>query len=457
MNRTLLIFGAAGALALVALFVSPRGPRPVDPQPRPHPSGNGALQMEARFSHPMIAPGLSETFATIDVRAVDVAGLQRSPVNLALVIDRSTSMEGVKLANAKAAARQLISELNPNDTLALIHYGSEVEVLPSKPMTPANREAMLAAVEAIEDNGGTNIGDALREAEQALPQQGLRRIILVSDGQPTVGITNPAALIDMSRTLRAHGINVSAIGVGDLFNEDLMAAIAELGAGSYGYLRDRDSSQLASLFSRDLHQASTLVARNVEARVELPSGVALKEVLGYRFRQEGRTVHIPLTDFAAGQQERVVLALSVQATTTGTSLSVAQVDLSYDDLLAHHPATEVAALSTEVTEQVAMVESRQDKVVAVNAARAQGAANVRRAADALEQGNKEEAKAILTQNEELFRSASKVAGAPAVADDQKSLDELMKDFDTSASGEARSYSIKGAKKKALQDFGRSTY
>jgi Ca-activated chloride channel family protein len=371
-------------------------------------------------------------------------------------------MQGEKLQNAKAAARTLIQQLGPADTLTLIHYGSDVEVLPARPMNPANREAVLAAVDRIEDAGGTNISGALEEAGRSFATPGadgqLSRVILVSDGQPTEGETDPHAITRLVRELRQRGLSISSIGVGADFNEDLMQAIAELGAGSYGYLRD--SSQLASLFTRDLEQASTLVARGVELRLELPEGVSFKEAYGYHATQQGRQVSITLPDFAARQQERVVVAVSVQAPAAGSTLPVAAVDLAYEDLVRKHPALAEARLNAEVTDQVAAVTAHEDREVAVASARAQSASNVVRATEALREGKKEEAKALLDANSSLYSKAAEIAGPAAVANDVAEQNALSSELQAAPpSGEELEHRIKGAKRKALQNFGKlgSTY
>lgn len=135
MNRTGIFLATAAALALVALVVglprlngSPATPaaplRPLTPPPAT--VANGSLSMEARLSHPFIAIGRQSVFVTVDVRGAEVPQATRAPVNLALVIDRSGSMAGFKLNQAKQAGRQLVSQLTHTDRLTIVHYGSDV-------------------------------------------------------------------------------------------------------------------------------------------------------------------------------------------------------------------------------------------------------------------------------------------------------------------------------------------
>ncbi|MGV3619720.1 MAG: VWA domain-containing protein, partial [Archangium sp.] len=109
MNRTGIFLASAAILALVALVVGvPHftsggdGAEPI-PTPPPRPSGNGSLSMTARLSHPFVAIGTQDVFATVDLRAIELPNQSRGAVNLALVIDRSGSMSGFKLNQAKQA------------------------------------------------------------------------------------------------------------------------------------------------------------------------------------------------------------------------------------------------------------------------------------------------------------------------------------------------------------------
>jgi Ca-activated chloride channel family protein len=481
MNKTFTFLALAGALALVALVlgmprvVSPPTPPtphiatpvhtppppPPTPPPPPASASNGSLTMTSRLSHPYITPGSSDVFVTVDVTGAEVPGARRSPVNLALVIDRSGSMSGYKLQQAKQAARQLVAMLKDEDRLAIVHYGSDVKALPGMQATASNRERMRQYIEGIWDEGGTNISAGLttgqHQVNAARAEYQVNRIILISDGQPTEGVTDEASLKQVVKNIRAQGVTVSSIGVGTDFNEDLMQAFAEYGAGAYGFLED--AGKLASIFQKDLQQASTQVARNVELSFDLPDGVVLGEVLGYRAHQAGRTVRVPMPDFSAGQTERVVARVTVRGASVGQAVDVTGLKLTYTDLLKDGTVESKASLSAMVTDRRDEVLARQDKDATVYAVRARSAANLQKAAEALKVGKRDEAQHLIQQNQMMFREAASVAGAPAVAADMAEQQAAYEEYEQAQSPEAVNKAVKGSKAKALKDFGRmgSTY
>ncbi len=244
MNRTGIFLAAAGVLALVALVAGlPRVVNTlpdIEPPQMPTTFGTGSLKMTGRLSHPFVGLGRSDVFLTVDLSAVEVAGAARAPLNLAMVIDRSGSMSGFKLTQAKQAAKQLISQLTQHDKLSIVHYGSDVKSMAGSYATTQNKERMLAYVEGIWDDGGTNIGAGLSTGRDLLLASKsdfkVSRLILISDGQPTEGLTDSDGLTAIVRETRQQGITVSSIGVGTDFNEDLMQGFAESGAGAYAYL-----------------------------------------------------------------------------------------------------------------------------------------------------------------------------------------------------------------------------
>jgi Ca-activated chloride channel family protein len=478
MNKTFTYLALAGALALVALVLGmprvappspPPGPHiatpvptpPVNPPPPVNTASHGSLTMTSRLSHPYITPGSTDLFVTVDVTGAEVPGSQRSPVNLALVIDRSGSMSGYKLQQAKQAARHLVGLLRSEDRLAIVHYGSDVKSLPSMPATESNRRRMLDYIEGIWDEGGTNISAGLTSGQHqvntARREFQVNRIILISDGQPTEGDTDEESLKRLVKNIRAEGVTVSSLGVGTDFNEDLMQAFAEYGAGAYGFMED--AGRLATIFQKDLQQATTQVARNVELSFELPDGVVLGEVLGYRAHQAGRVVRVPMPDFSAGQTERVVARVTVSGAAVGQAVNVSGLKLAYTDLLKNGAVESAASLSAMVTDRREEVLARQDKDATVYAVRARSAANLQKAAEALKVGRKDEARQLIQMNQAMFNEAAAVAGAPAVQADMAEQQAAYEEYDKAEDSEAVNRAVKKSKSKALKDFGRmgSTY
>lgn len=416
--------------------------------------------MEARLSHPFIALGRQSVFVTVDVRGAEVPQATRAPVNLALVIDRSGSMAGFKLNQAKQAGRQLVSQLTHADRLTIVHYGSDVRSLDGMLATPENKARMLSFIDGIWDDGGTNISAALGAGRDALAKAKsdfrVNRLILVSDGQPTEGVTDFSALTSLVRDVRSLGISVSSLGVGDDFNEQLMTAIAEVGAGGYGYIQD--ASQLAHVFERDLNAAATQVASGVSLTFTVPEGAKLERVLGYS--QVTRSpfgvselVRVALPDFAAGQQERLVAQMSVEGATDGQSVEVSGLELTYSDLLHGKDLASQAQLAALATASQETVATSRDKDAVVFSSRARAAANAEQAARRLEQGDRNGARLLLESNRALFDEASSVAGAAAVADDRRSTDEQLRGAENAQSdSDVRTYK-KSVNAKARRDYG----
>ena len=173
MNRTAVIFSLAGALALSAYIVgkkaiAPPVPLPVDPPvvvvepvkpPEPVqvpvqvPVGPGSLTMVGHLSDPVVALGEPRTeYLKIDITGVGTTDQRRAPVNLAVVLDRSGSMAGEKLENARRAAHVLVDQLNEQDRLAFISFGSNVTpVFNSTVCTPEAKADMHRKIDKIYD------------------------------------------------------------------------------------------------------------------------------------------------------------------------------------------------------------------------------------------------------------------------------------------------------------------
>lgn len=476
MNRTSAFLAAALGLALVALVLYlPQNLAAAAPPPAPSPQVHGvmptppapapvvvaqhagSLSLDGKLTHPYVLPGTNDVFLALEVKAVDVPGAARAPVNLALVIDRSGSMSGEKIIRAREAALALLEKLGPQDRLSVVHYGSDVSVLPGAFVTEGNRVRFERFIRGISEEGGTNIGDGLAagRAQLAKAQSDFKvnRLVLLSDGQPTVGITSPAALTALVRGYRSAGLSVTSLGVGVDFNEDLMTRLAEVGGGSYGFVAR--GAQLAQLFERDLQQAGTQVARAVTLSFELPPGVQLGEVLGRTASVSGNRVTVAMPDFSARQIEQLVVRVRASGGVAGSTLPIAALNLDYEDLLEARRNSAALALSAMVTTEVAEVQRRRDPLALVQATRARTAENTKKAADYIAAGDTGRAEKALKDNEVLFDDVSAVAGAPAVAADRKANAEAfgLTNAAPSMPQEQRALGTKALKAQSLRSSG----
>ncbi|MFY0562815.1 vWA domain-containing protein [Archangium lansingense] len=434
MNRTSLLLATAAVLALVAGVVGlPRqkdtshtvarpGETPTGVVLPPVTAKDGALTLTGKLSGAYLMAGQSEAYAVLTARADQPREVKRVPVSLALVIDRSGSMRGQKLTDAKQAARLLVQRLGEEDRLALVHYGSDVRVFPSQLVTDEARQQMLAFVDAIEDEGATNISGGMQAAAQELRPYvksfRVSRLLLLSDGHPTEGLVEDRELLQLADNYQREGMTVSGLGVGDEFNERLMRGLAEQGGGFYGYIQD--SEKLADILRRELEQAAGTLARGVALRLELPEGVVDAEVMGVSTRREGRTLVVPLYDLAGGQEVQVVVKLTLALETTSADRTVLGVKLRYQDVEADRLVEVALALAAKVTEDEEEVRSHLDQEVRVHAVRALGAREMQAAAEEMKRGNRQKALGMLDNARTLFgSSADALAGELADVDRTK--------------------------------------
>jgi Ca-activated chloride channel homolog len=344
---------------------------------------------------------------------------QRPPLHLALVIDRSGSMAGPKLETTKECAAFLVRRLAPTDELALVTYDDEVQLLSPLVAVGEAGAALLQVIGGIFSGGSTNLsGGWLKgmEALRATNGAGPRKVLLLTDGLANVGITDPAALVQMTGKAAGAGVGTSTIGFGADFAEELLTQMADAGGGNAHYAPTPD--QAPAIFAEEFEGLVSLVAQNVSAEIRPSKDVAMLGVLNeYPAVEVPGGVQVQLGDAYGEERRRIVFELHIPEVASLGVAKVADVEIRYVSVgeeIAQHEVKLPITVNMVSADEAKAAEVDQDvveEVLILKAARAQEEA--RKKAD---EGDFEGAQSLL-----------RTAGAElrAMAPGSKRADELL--------------------------------
>ena len=418
MNRTSAILIVAAILTLMAIVLprtvkqgpGNRNPPPVEPAPPVDPGANDGISLRASPSQShVLQGGGGGVFLDITMSAPRAKQVSRLPLNIGLVIDRSGSMAGRKLQNAREAATRLVSRLRDGDRVAIVTYGSDVTVLVhSTKVTGESRERVLSAIATIVDRGGTFLSGGLERGRDEVLKESrkgmVNRVILISDGQANEGITSPRELSTLASATQARGVNVTTMGVGLDFNEEVMTAMAEHGGGHYYFIEN--ASAMARFFTRELETMSAVVAQAPTLEILLEPGVDLLEIYGYTHERAGDRVLVKLPDLFSGQKRKVMCRVRVPDGREG-KVSVGTLALTYTDASSGRERTLSSAAHLTVTPDRRLVERGMDDGVVAKAEQVQAAQAMSSAMKAYAAGDVSRSRGLLRQQIKKARSANR--------------------------------------------------
>jgi Ca-activated chloride channel family protein len=259
---------------------------------------------------------------------------ERSPLNLAIVLDRSGSMEGPPLHEAKRCAGMIADRLGPKDRAALVIYDHDVDVL--VPVTPmVDKAAFHTAIASVHSRGWTNLhGGWLKGAElmaAVTRADTVTRILLLSDGQANKGVIDVDVIAKQCAELAGVGVTTSTYGLGRNFNEDLMIRMANAGHGNSYY--GETAEDLMDPFAEEFDLLAALCAKQIHLRTDLPAAVSMA-VLNQFNRSPDGAWRMP--DLAYEGESWAVIRLTVPKALAGAGdgapIALGAVAVSYVDL-----------------------------------------------------------------------------------------------------------------------------
>jgi Ca-activated chloride channel family protein len=206
----------------------------------------------------------------------------RRPVNLALVIDRSSSMRGPRLTQAILAVRRLVERLEDRDRLAVVTFDAGVRVLlPPGPVNADARRRLSVELDRLETGAGTNLAAGWKKGcelvASAFVREAVARVILLTDGLPSVGIRDAEKLATIAEAEAARGVTTTTMGIGEAFDDELLGEVARRGRGGFHYLATPES--IPAAFGRELAGVFSIAASRVEMKIVLEEDVSSCEVL----------------------------------------------------------------------------------------------------------------------------------------------------------------------------------
>ncbi|MES2987441.1 MAG: VWA domain-containing protein [Pseudomonadota bacterium] len=222
----------------------------------------------------------------IGLRGYDVAASGRPAANLVFLVDVSGSMdEDSKLPLVKKSLSMLADRIGPNDRVSIVAYSGNVSTV----LEPtSNKNYIRQALDCLSAGGSTAGGEAMKIAygiaRANFIKGGVNRILMATDGDFNVGVSDNKALIDMVKRERDSGITLTTLGFGmGNYNEAMMEQVADAGNGNYAYIDSVMEAQ--KVLDEELSATLLTIAKDVKVQVEFnPSQVKQYRLIGYENR-----------------------------------------------------------------------------------------------------------------------------------------------------------------------------
>ena len=233
---------------------------------------------------------------------------ERKPVSLTFLIDTSGSMDAPnKLPLLKRSLALLLDTLDERDSISIVTYAGSAGVVLG-PTQAHQKSLILNAMDRLEAGGGTagseGLALAYRVAEDSTIEGGVNRVLLATDGDFNLGISDPDQLKEFIERRRDMGISLSVLGFGmGNYGDDTMQSLAQNGNGNASYISD--FTEARKVLVEEVGGTLETIAKDVKIQIEFnPAAVAEYRLIGYETRalatQDFNNDRVDAGDIGAG-------------------------------------------------------------------------------------------------------------------------------------------------------------
>ena len=361
--------------------------------------------LQADLDSPVVLAGQKQhLYLKVAIDGQTLADNKRIPANVAIVLDRSGSMAGQKLRDAKKAAMQAIRRLAKNDIVSVVAYDDNAKVVvPATKVT--DQETIIQAIAGIEDGGSTalfaGVAKGAAELRKFLNREHANRIILLSDGLANVGPSSPSDLAELGASLAKEGISVTTLGLGLDYNEDLMTRLAMASDGNHAFIEN--SANLAQIFAKEFGDILAVVAQDLFIEINCAEGMRPLRVLGKEVDIDGNKVIMRINQLYAQQQKFIILEVDAPAVVlksgqTSSPMQLATVQLSYDDMETKKRTQKMAVSNVSYANSQKLVDQSVNSSVKIAVAELMGAEKTKLAVKLRDEGKKQQAQVVLQES-----------------------------------------------------------
>jgi Ca-activated chloride channel homolog len=387
------------------------------------------MLLQTRLAQPVMKDGETQrNYLRIALNGCEREKTDRTPVNVAFVIDRSGSMQGVRIAQAREAAITALKRLDGSDIASVVIFDNLIDVLvPAQPV--ADHAAFAERIRQVAARGNTAIYDAVLkgadEVRRFKDNRRLNRVVLLSDGLANVGPSKPDDFARLGRDLLADGISVSTIGLGLGYNEDLMLKLARASDGNHAFVSE--ATDLIPIFNKEFDDVLGSCAQTVSIEVELSPGVRAVRALSRDGAIDGQHAKFQLNQVYQATEHYLLLEVEIDKAIAAGEQDLGLVRVAYTSPQDGSRKALDAAISGRFSPSDADVRAGRDNIVLESVIEQTTRERTAAAVALRDQGKHDEARALFQQN--VSEIGAYAATAPALSE---RLQYLRKEYDAIA-------------------------